>query len=104
MSDKGLNVSWIAAATLFAYFVIATMGVISVCWPVCVEILPPPIRPFIGPYLGVLEGVIAFIAIKSYADLLEIFSLDGTFLLYAVLSILTTTYIVVFVPETKHKA
>lgn len=93
---------WIGAGCLLVYCLIGTLGIITICWPVCVEILAPPMRPLISPYILATSTVIAFLALKTFADFIQTIELAGTFLTYAVISVLFSIFIAAFVPETKN--
>ena len=88
---------------IFIYMLIATSGILTICFPVCVEILSPYMRPLISPYIVTLEALIGFIALKTFVDLIQNIQLGGTFAFFTVLGILNTGFIAVFVPETKNK-
>ena len=79
------------------------MGVITITWPVCVEMLSPHIRPIVCSYIGASESIIAFVALKTYANLLQAINLDATFLFFCIIGALNTVFILIFVPETKNK-
>ena len=93
-----------ASVMIFAYLVIGAIGIISISFPVSVEMLPPYIRPHITPYIATLQAIIGFIALKMYVDLIIGFQLGGSFVFFTVLGICTTVFIIIFVPETKNIA
>lgn len=74
---------------------------ISLCWPVTTEILPPQIRPHLNSTVTAVSNIVSFITLKTFVELLSSFDLYGTLLFYAILCALTAIFVYVFVPETK---
>ncbi|XP_057814282.2 sugar transporter ERD6-like 6 isoform X2 [Cryptomeria japonica] len=94
--------SILAVIGLLACVVSYSIGMGAIPWIIMSEILPINVKGIAGSVATVANWSLSW-AVTMTINLLLEWSKTGTFMLYALFSALTLTFVVLFVPETKGK-
>lgn len=102
--DKALaRFSFIPLTALIGYITFVSLGLVPLPWAMNGELFPLAVRE----YGSGISSCVAFIAFFLVVKTSPIFFLEigthGTFLLYACVAFLGTTFLCIFLPETKNK-
>lgn len=95
------DVAWIAVASVAAFVGFFAIGLGPVFWLLIAEIFPLALRGRAMSLATVSNWVFNLIVSVTFLDLVSAVGSAGTFLLYAVLSVVALWFVVVKVPETK---
>lgn len=94
---------WVPLFDLMAYIFFFNLGYGAMIWMTVAEILPTRTRSITNSLSVGFTSIISFIALWSFPLLEETLTRQGTFWLYAAISMLGFFFIAIFVPETKGK-
>lgn len=95
------DLAWIAVASVAAFVGFFAIGLGPVFWLLIAEIFPLALRGRAMSLATVSNWVFNLIVSVTFLDLVSAVGSAGTFLLYAVLSVVALWFVVVKVPETK---
>lgn len=96
--------SWLPLVCFSLVIYIASLGVLTLPFVVLAEIMPQKIKGFAITSCMALLWVFAFIAIKYFSALFDLFGMHGTMLLFSCCSLSGTLFVAFVVPETKGKS
>jgi sugar porter (SP) family MFS transporter len=95
------NLAWIAVASVAAFVGFFAIGLGPVFWLLIAEIFPLALRGRAMSVATVANWGFNLIVSATFLNLVEATGESGTFLIYAVLSIVALGFVVRLVPETK---
>lgn len=85
------------------YIFTSTLGFLVVPFAMIGEIFPARVKDTLTGATTCLAYIVSFITVKTYPDMLVIFGKHGVFMFYALVSLLGTIFVLMFLPETKGK-
>ncbi|CAH4037685.1 facilitated trehalose transporter Tret1-like [Pieris brassicae] len=101
--DKDEVFNWVKILLLATYLVIVGAGPYPVLESILTEINPLEFKSFNIFTIGVITGVIQFLAIKLASDMFLVIGYHGVFFINAFITFLCLVYLWFFLPETKGK-
>ncbi|XP_027847186.2 facilitated trehalose transporter Tret1 [Aphis gossypii] len=96
-----LNVNWIPLVFLNIAAFMSHVSIRLLPWMLIGEVYPPNIRGQASGASGSSSYIFSFIANKSYFMVLDCINLSGTFLLYAIVSLIGCLMLYTMMPETE---
>ncbi|KAH8378228.1 hypothetical protein KR093_010302, partial [Drosophila rubida] len=95
--------SWLPIATFSLIQFAATIGILSVIFPVIAELTPPKIRSTVVRVHMMTMFLLASVITKIFPHLSEYLGIPATLFTFAAFSSIFTVFVAFFVPETKGK-
>lgn len=92
---------WLAVGSVVVYIASFAMSLGPICWVMVSEIMPLKIRGFAMSAATIANFAFNFVVVLSFLPMLETFGKAPTFLVFAVITLLSLFFIYFFVPETK---
>ncbi|XP_020286894.1 facilitated trehalose transporter Tret1-2 homolog isoform X2 [Pseudomyrmex gracilis] len=99
MLDNGV----VPVISMIMYIFTSTLGYLAVPFAMVGEVYPSKVKDILSGLTVALGYVFSAIAVKTYPDMLRLMNMHGVFLFYAIISLLGTIFIMLFLPETKGK-
>ena len=99
----GLSTDYIPLLTVLLFECAFSAGVQPVSWLLLGEIFPLEFRALGTAITTAFSYLCAFLGVKTFVDLKELFGLDGTFWTYAVITLLGVVFYWAAVPEMKEE-
>ena len=99
----GPSTDYIPLLTVLLFECAFSAGVQPVSWLLLGEIFPLEFRALGTAITTAFSYLCAFLGVKTFVDLKELFGLDGTFWTYAVITLLGVVFYWVAVPEMKEE-
>ncbi|XP_045495344.1 facilitated trehalose transporter Tret1-like [Colias croceus] len=99
--DKNDYINWIKIMLLASYLVIVAVGPYPVLEAMLTEINPLEIKTFNIVLMGILAGIVNFLAIKLAPSMFLVIGHHGVFFLNAFIAFMCLAYFWFFLPETK---
>uniref|UniRef100_A0A182Y162 Major facilitator superfamily (MFS) profile domain-containing protein n=1 Tax=Anopheles stephensi TaxID=30069 RepID=A0A182Y162_ANOST len=97
------NYSWLSLIFLISYIVFVGIGLFPLPWCMTGEIFPVATRGLGSGLTSSFNFVCFFAVIKTGPTLFATVGINGTFLVYGVISLLGTLLLYVILPETKNR-
>uniref|UniRef100_A0A182MLS9 Major facilitator superfamily (MFS) profile domain-containing protein n=1 Tax=Anopheles culicifacies TaxID=139723 RepID=A0A182MLS9_9DIPT len=97
------NYSWLSLVFLISYIVFVGIGLFPLPWCMTGEIFPVATRGLGSGLTSSFNFVCFFAVIKTGPTLFATVGINGTFLVYGVISLLGTLLLYVILPETKNR-
>lgn len=98
------SLDWMPVASVSFTIFIASWAVLTLPFLVISEIMPENLKDFGVTLCTFLVWMTSFFTTKYFPLLNELCGFHGTMFLYAAVSILCVTYIILYMPETKGKS
>ncbi|XP_046472299.1 facilitated trehalose transporter Tret1-like [Neodiprion pinetum] len=105
--DNGFDpdsLQWLPITTTILFMISFCVGMIGVPSMILSELFAPNIKSVAAGMIGILSGVFAFGATKSYQPLIDTVGEAWVYWLHALLMIFCTIFSAVWIPETKGKS
>uniref|UniRef100_A0A182IUY7 Major facilitator superfamily (MFS) profile domain-containing protein n=1 Tax=Anopheles atroparvus TaxID=41427 RepID=A0A182IUY7_ANOAO len=97
------NYSWLSLVFLISYIVFVGIGLFPLPWCMTGEIFPAATRGLGSGLTSSFNFVCFFVVVKTGPTLFATVGVNGTFLVYGVISLLGTLLLYVILPETKNR-
>uniref|UniRef100_A0A182PHI4 Major facilitator superfamily (MFS) profile domain-containing protein n=1 Tax=Anopheles epiroticus TaxID=199890 RepID=A0A182PHI4_9DIPT len=97
------NYSWLSLVFLISYIVFVGIGLFPLPWCMTGEVFPVATRGLGSGLTSSFNFVCFFAVIKTGPTLFATVGINGTFLVYGVISLLGTLLLYVILPETKNR-
>jgi len=101
---KSQAIDLIATASLIFYVAFFAIGLGPVTWVLLSEIYPLRVRGIAMGCATLANWLFNYLVSLTFLTLVKSFTIAGTFLLYAIISILSLLFTKFFIPETKGKS
>lgn len=95
--------SAVIGSLIMVYVALNTFGIFSLPCMMMSEVLPSTVRGFVSGILLTTINLIIFSTTKLYPYIAKILGPGGVFFCFAIVSIITTVYVYLFLPETKDR-
>lgn len=89
--------------SMIMYIFTSTLGYLVIPFAMVSEVYPSKVKDILSGVTVALGYVFSAITVKIYPDMLRLMNMHGVFLFYAIISLLGTIFIMLFLPETKGK-
>lgn len=93
----------IPAVCILMYIFASTLGFLVIPFAMVGEVFPTKVKDILSGLTTCIGYIFSSITIKTYPDMLDTMGKHGVFLFFAVVSLIGTVFIVIFLPETKGK-
>lgn len=93
----------IVGSLIMVYVALNTFGIFALPCMMIGEVLPSRVRGFVSGILLTLINLIIFTTTKFYPFVDNILNPSGVFLTFAIVAVITTVYVYLFLPETKNR-
>lgn len=93
-------VPWLPTVAILGYIVMSTIGFLTVPWLMLGEVFPAEHRGTGGGLTMFCAYLIGFAVLKAYPGMTDVLQAHGTFMVYGVVSLLGTIFIILWLPET----
>jgi SP family facilitated glucose transporter-like MFS transporter 8 len=97
------SIGWLPLTSVCLFIVTFSLGYGPIPWMMVGELFAPQIKGFASSLSCVLNWILAFIVTRFYSNLVDSFSIQATFWIFAVISAIGTVFVFFVVPETKGK-
>ncbi|XP_017774084.1 PREDICTED: facilitated trehalose transporter Tret1-like [Nicrophorus vespilloides] len=104
IQDTTEGIGFLPIFAMCLYIVVFSLGYGPIPWIISSEVFPAEIKTVASSAAGTFNWFLAFIVTKFYFDLKVAIGNDGTFYMFAGISVIGTLFIIFFVPETKGKS
>lgn len=102
--ETAVDYKWFLLLFVLSYICFSTFGVINIPWTLIGELIPMSIRGIAGSLIISFAYLMMFVVIKSYPYISKIMSIGNIFFLFSFTSLIGTTYVYFFLPETLNKS
>ncbi|XP_047111821.1 facilitated trehalose transporter Tret1-like [Schistocerca piceifrons] len=99
-----LYFEWLPLLILSVYLYLFTLGAGPLPWAMMGELFPAHVKGVCSSICGASSFVLAYITCETFAHLMGVLTLAGTFWLYAGLCFLSAVWLFFFLAETKGKS
>ena len=97
------SITWLPSTALAVFWIMNSMGVMSLPYVLLGEIFPTNIKGIAVPTSAAYAGISGFLVTKFFKPLSNSIGIYGTFYVFAGICILGAIFVLVFLPETKGK-
>jgi sugar porter (SP) family MFS transporter len=98
LGDSG---KWVAVTSVVVYIASFAMSLGPLCWVMISEIMPLQIRGLAMSASAVANFAFNFMVVLGFLPMLEFFGKTVTFLIFALIALISLFFVYFFVPETK---
>ncbi|XP_046739462.1 facilitated trehalose transporter Tret1-like [Diprion similis] len=98
------SLQWLPIVTILLFMITFCVGMIGVPSMILSELFTPNIKSVAAGMIGILSGLFAFGATKSYQPLLDTVGEAWVYWLHALLMMFCTIFSAIWIPETKGKS
>lgn len=95
--DQGV----VPAVCIMSYIFMSTIGFLCLPFAMVGEIYPAKVRDVLSGLTTCIAYIFSFISVKTYPGMINIMGKHGVFCFYALMSLLGTIFVILFLPETK---
>ncbi|KAF7995623.1 hypothetical protein HCN44_006730 [Aphidius gifuensis] len=99
INDQGV----IPAICIMSYIFMSTIGFLCLPFAMVGEIYPAKVKDVLSGLTTCIAYIFSFISVKTYPGMINIMGKHGVFCFYALMSLLGTIFVILFLPETKGK-
>lgn len=94
---------YISICLLIGYTLALGCGPTIISTSICAELLPIKLRSFALIVISMSGDILMFVVLKVYPSLSKAFKLHGTFLFFAISTVICLVFLYFYLPETKDK-
>ena len=102
LNELANELNYLPIIGLILYFFVHAVGYGSVCWFVVPEFCTA-YRNQISSLCVTLNWIMSFVVMKNFTIIVHLIDYGGTFLLFALVGLLSAICVYLFIPETKDK-
>lgn len=95
--------NYISISLLVGYTLSLGCGPTILLTSICAELLPIKLRSFALIMISISGNILMFTVLKMFPLLLKAFKLHGTFLFFAISTVICLVFLYIYLPETKDK-
>lgn len=96
--------SWIPLVLLMFYVAIVSLGLNPLPWCMVGELFPTQYRALGSAIVTFTNFFTIFATVKTSPFLFENYGISGAFIIYSIITLIGTTYLIIYLPETKNKS
>ncbi|TGZ33046.1 trehalose transporter 1-like protein isoform X1 [Temnothorax longispinosus] len=99
MADNGV----VPVICMVMYIFTSTLGYLVIPFAMVGEVYPPKVKDILSGSTVAIGYLFSAVTIKTYPDMESLMGMHGVFLFFAIVSLVGTIFILLFLPETKGK-
>ncbi|KAL1498083.1 hypothetical protein ABEB36_008939 [Hypothenemus hampei] len=96
--------SFLPLVSLALFIIFFSIGFGPIPWMIMGEIFPPHMKGTASSAAASLNWILAFIVTNQFANLIYILGIGMTFIIFSIICVFGTAFVIVFVPETKGRS
>ncbi|XP_071578983.1 trehalose transporter 1-like protein isoform X2 [Temnothorax nylanderi] len=99
MADNGV----VPVICMVMYIFTSTLGYLVIPFAMVGEVYPPKVKDILSGSTVAIGYLFSAVTIKTYPDMESLMGMHGVFLFFAIVSLVGTIFVLLFLPETKGK-